>query len=126
VRPGLSQTVTVLFVEDEELLRQAATKILGKAGVRAIEAADGSTALHIIRAHPEAIDALVLDVTLPGASSREVLEEARRLRPEMKVIVASAYAEEVAEASLQSPITRFLRKPYKPSELEELIRRTVS
>ena len=122
----LSDVVTVLLVEDEEFLRRAASKILGKSGIRALEAADGSIALQIIRAHPEPIDVLVLDMTLPGASSREVVDEARRLRPEMKVIVASAYSEEVARAALEFPVRRFLRKPYKTSELEELIRQTIS
>jgi PAS domain S-box-containing protein len=125
-RSQLSHVVTVLFVEDEELLRRAASKILGKSGIRAIEAADGSIALQIIRAHPEPIDVLVLDMTLPGTPSREVIEEARRLRPEMKVIVVSAYSEEVARAALEFPVRRFLRKPYKTGELEELIRQTIS
>jgi PAS domain S-box-containing protein len=125
-RSQLSHGVTVLLVEDEALLRRAASKMLGKSGIRAIEAADGSVALQIIRVHPEPIDVLVLDMTIPGASSWEVVEEARRLRPEMKVIVASAYSEEVARAALEFPVRRFLRKPYKTSELEELIRQTIS
>jgi len=125
-RQRLCEIVTILLVEDEELLRRAASRMLSKSGIRAIEAADGSIALHIIRAHPEVIDVMVLDITLPGASSREVFEEARRLRPDMKIIVASAYSEEIAKASLHSPIPRFFRKPYKPGELEELIRQIIS
>jgi len=53
-------------VEDEHVLRLAVSKALRKEGFSVIEAGDGSTAMDLIRAHPERIDLLLLDVTLPG------------------------------------------------------------
>ena len=64
-------------------------------------------------------------MTIPGVPSREVFEEARRLRPEMRVIVTSAYGADVAAASLQVSIERFIRKPYRLGDLVDLIRQTV-
>lgn len=122
----LSQAATVLFVEDEDHLRQAASKMLRKEGFSVIEAPDGSAALDTIRTQQKAIDVLFLDITLPGAPSREVFGEARRLRPEMKVIVTSAYNKEMAAASLQGGVDRFLRKPYRFGELTDLIRQALS
>ncbi len=59
------------------------------------QASDGSSALELIRTSPRiAIDAMLLDVTLPGASCREVLEEAERLRPDLVTILTSAYSHE--------------------------------
>jgi PAS domain S-box-containing protein len=119
--PQQSRGSTVLVVEDEAPLRQAVSKMLGKKGARVIEAADGGTALDAIRTQQTRIDVVVLDITIPGASSREVFEEAIRLRPELRVIVTSAYSEDVAVASLQHHFQHFLRKPYRLSDLLGLI-----
>jgi len=112
---------TILLVEDEDPLRQAVSKMLRKTGMTVIEAANGSTAMDAIRA-ARRIDVLILDITIPGASSRDVFAEANRLRPETRMIVLSAYPKDVAAASLQAPVEHFIRKPYRVSELVELIR----
>jgi chemotaxis methyl-accepting protein methylase/chemotaxis response regulator CheB/signal transduction histidine kinase len=121
-----SRNATVLVVEDEDLLRQGVSKMLQKMGSSVIEAMDGSAALNLIRAHKDHIDILLLDITLPGASSREVFEEAKRLRPGMKVIATSAYSEEMAAATLAGKADRFLRKPYRLSDLADSIRELLS
>jgi PAS domain S-box-containing protein len=114
---------TILLVEDEDPLRQAVSKMLRKTGMTVIEAANGSAAMDAIRA-TERIDVLILDITIPGASSRDVFAEAKRLRPKMRMIVLSAYPKNVAAESLQAPVEHFIRKPYRMSELVELIRHT--
>jgi len=116
-----SPATTVLVVEDEAGLRQAVSKMLGKRGFSVIEAPDGTAALDAIRGEKNPIDVLLLDITLPGASGREVLQEARRLRPEMRVVVTSAYTEEVAAEYLESTIEQFIRKPYVFKDLGRLI-----
>jgi DNA-binding NtrC family response regulator len=108
---------TILFVDDEDLLRQAVSKMLRKNGLSVIEARDGPGALDVIRAQKDQIDVLLLDVTLPGASSRHVYEEAKRLRPGMPVIINSAKTKEMAAASLATSIERFLRKPFRLGDL---------
>jgi PAS domain S-box-containing protein len=119
--PRQSTVTTVLVVEDEAPLRQAVSKMLARSGVFVIEAPDGASALDAIRTHEDRIDILILDITIPGASSREIFEEALRLRPEVRVIVTSAYSEDVAEESLRGPIQHFLRKPYRLGDLAVLI-----
>ncbi|HEY6342686.1 MAG TPA: ATP-binding protein [Bryobacteraceae bacterium] len=126
-QPALfSQAGTILVVEDENALRQAVSKMLTRHGFSVMEARDGSVALDAIRGQHNPIDVLFLDMTVPGASGREVLDEARRLRPEMKVIVTSAYPKEMAAASLQTTIEPFIRKPYRLDDVVELIRRKYS
>jgi two-component system, cell cycle sensor histidine kinase and response regulator CckA len=121
-----SRAATILIVEDEELLLQATAKMLRKAGFSAVEAIDGSAGLDAIRGHQNPIDVLLLDLTLPGTPSRDVLEEGNRLRPEMKVIVTSAYNEAMAAASLGVTIERFIRKPYRLDDLVALVRQAIS
>ena len=95
--------------------------MLGKRGFSVIEAPDGTAALDAIREQKNSIDVLLLDITLPGASGREVLQEARRLRPEMRVLITSAYTEQMASAYLESTIEHFIRKPYRFDDLAQLI-----
>jgi len=112
---------TVLLVEDETGLRQAVSTMLRKRGFTVIEASDGTAALDAIRGQKNPIDVLLLDITLPGASGPEILQEARSLRPAMKVVVTSAYPEEVASVFLESTIEHFIRKPYRFEDLVRLI-----
>ncbi len=68
--------------------------------------------MDLIRTHAGDIDAVLLDVTLPGVASRDVFKEAIRLRPEVKVILTSAYGREVVNASFPGVhVERFIRKP---------------
>jgi two-component system, cell cycle sensor histidine kinase and response regulator CckA len=122
---GPSPETSVLVVEDEGSLRLAVSKMLDKTGFSVIEASDGSAALEAIRAHESPIDVLFLDITLPGTPSREVYEEARRLRPRMSLIVTSAYSKALAEETLGGTIERFIRKPYRLNDLTALIRQSL-
>ncbi len=121
-----SQKVTILVVEDEDPLRQAVAKMLRSSGFSVIEARDGSEALKTIREYKDPVDILFLDLNLPGTPSREILEEAKRLRPEIKPVITSAYPEDSASASLQVRVERFLQKPYRFRDLVDLIRKTLS
>ncbi len=118
---------TVLVVEDEELLRFAVSKMLRNNGFGVIEAGDGSAALELVRANKDEIDVMLLDMTLPGASSREILQEARQIRPNLKVILTSAYSRETVDGSFAGlPIEFFIRKPFKLADLMGLIRDVLS
>jgi signal transduction histidine kinase len=121
-----TQAPTVLVVEDEDLLRLATSRMLRKKCFTIIEASNGSAAMDLMRAHRDHIDVILLDVTLRGASSREVFKEAKRLRPNVKVIVTSAYNEDAANASLGARVERFIRKPYSLGEVIDTIREVLS
>jgi len=118
---------TVLVVEDEDYLRQATVKMLRKSGFEVVEAADGSSAVDLLRANRVAIDAILLDMTIPGASTREVVAEAANIRPDIRVILTSAYSQEMIEGSMGAPqIRSFLRKPYRFGDLLKTLRSSLS
>jgi DNA-binding NtrC family response regulator len=80
--------------------------------------------MDLIRAHKDQIDAVLLDVTLPGLSSREVFEEAQRMRADLNVIVTSAYSKETVDSTFTGlRITHFIRKPFRLGELVQLLGR---
>ena len=92
-----------------------------------IEAADGEAALDLFRAHPNRIDVVLLDMTLPGLSGRELLTEFRRLKPGVKIILTTAYSEAEISATLgKHPSSNFIRKPYKSDDLTNLIRKVLA
>jgi CheY-like chemotaxis protein len=86
-----------------------------------VEARDGTEALETLRSRHESLDVVLLDITLPGASSREVLLEANKLSERIKVVVTSAYSREFASETLQTDPEYFIRKPYRALELAELL-----
>jgi PAS domain S-box-containing protein len=114
---------TVLVVEDEETLLYAVSKLLQRRGFSVIQATNGSAALELIKSDENHIDAMLLDVTLPGASSREVLEETRQLRPDLIAILTSAYGrEEVNTLMAGLAVENFIRKPFHIDDLVTLLR----
>ena len=118
---------TVLIVEDEDALRVAVAQMLRKKGFFVLEAGDGSAALELMRAHKDGIDAMLLDITLPGVSSREVFDEVRKLHAGLKVILTSAYSRQTADESFNGlPVEGFLRKPFPLSELVGLLQQALS
>jgi PAS domain S-box-containing protein len=113
---------TILLVEDEEPLRAPIARLLQKSGYRVLEARDGSEALSLLRIHASELTAMVLDVSLPGVASPEVFRAARRLSPDLRVVVTSAYSEEtVANTFGGLPALRFLRKPMRIADLLKLL-----
>jgi hypothetical protein len=79
----------VLLVEDEEPLRQSVSEMLRTRGFSVVQAADGAPAVDLIRGQ-EGLDLILLDMTIPGTSSRELISEAERIRPNVKIILTSA------------------------------------
>ena len=121
--PPAAPRPTVLIVEDEEQLRLAVAKMLRKSGMKVFEASNGPAAIDSLRASGGEIDLLLLDLTIPGSSSQEVIAEAALTRPDMKIILASAYTEEMAKQMVDSlMISGFIRKPFKIGDLIQTLR----
>ena len=116
-------TGTILVVEEEEALRSALGKMLRRKGCTVIEAADGQTGIDQFRGSATKIDVVLLDLTLPGMSGAEVMAELRRIRPDLKVIVTSAYSRDLVQGTVDGQRPWFyIRKPYRFSQLTGLIR----
>ena len=118
---------SVLMIEDEEALRSAVCRMLRKNGFSVLEAEDGAGAVEVFRATHREIGVVLLDLTLPGLGGREILAEIRRLRPDVKVIVTTAYSRETATASLDGyDGWSFIRKPYRVAELMSMLQESLA
>jgi CheY-like chemotaxis protein len=118
----------VLVVDDDEAVLELAGEFLERAGLAVVAAGGGRDALAIIRAESGAeIAAVVLDLAMPDLDGRDTLLEIRRLRPDLPVVLASGFGEDVgAERAADDEIAAFLRKPYEPDDLVEAIRTALS
>jgi CheY-like chemotaxis protein len=113
---------TVLFVEDELSLQAPASTMLRKHGYTVIEAHDGVRAVELFRANQETIDAVLLDITLPGKSGPEVFQELVGIRPDVKVIFTTAHSRQRALSELAGREGwAFIRKPYQLGDLVSLL-----
>ena len=114
--PGAGRTV--LLVEDEPLVRAAARRILGSRGYHVMEAFDADDALAKEAQHAGVIDVLLSDVVMPGLNGRELADRLVVLRPHMKVVFMSGYAEHGAvKQGLLAGGASFISKPYTPDGL---------
>jgi CheY-like chemotaxis protein len=118
-----SQHGTILVVEDEGHLREPIVKMLRKTCLEVFEAADGSSAINLLRAAGGKIDVILLDMTLPGASNHEIVAEAANVKPNIRIILTSAYSQEmIADAMSPPQIRSFIRKPFQLGELLKALR----
>ena len=115
------------MIEDEEALRSAVCKMLRKNGFSVREAEDGAEAIEVFRAAHRDIGAVLLDLALPGLGGREILAEIRRLRPDVKVIITTAYSRETATASLDGyDGWAFIQKPYRVAEVISMLQESLA
>ncbi|MCE9554429.1 MAG: response regulator [Planctomycetes bacterium] len=119
-------TETVLLVEDEAALRTLTGRILRGQGYTVLEARDGNEALIIWADHGPSIDLLLTDVVMPQMSGRELADRLRALKPELKVLFVSGYAEDaiVRHGILEANIP-FLQKPFTAEVLAQRLRQTL-
>jgi PAS domain S-box-containing protein len=115
---GAQVRETILVVEDDSRVRQLTVKRLKQIGYQVLEAGDGPTALEILR-RGAPVDLVFTDLIMPGGlSGREVAIRARQIKPGVKVMLTSGYAEELIHADdLRRDQLKVLRKPYKQGEL---------
>jgi PAS domain S-box-containing protein len=118
---------TVLVVEDDERVRHLTIKRLKLIGYQVLEARDGPGALEILR-RGQHVDLVFTDLIMPGGlSGREVAIRAREMRPGIKVLLTSGYAEELVHGDdLQRERLKVLRKPYQQAELVTMLRDVLS
>jgi PAS domain S-box-containing protein len=113
----------ILVVEDDERVRQLTVTRLKTIGHDAIEARDGFEALNLLQSGAH-VDLVLTDMIMPGGlSGRDVAHRARDLKPGIKVLLTTGYAEDLGHADdVESDSLRVLRKPYRQAELAMALR----
>jgi DNA-binding response OmpR family regulator len=100
--------------------------MLGEQGYRTLEAVDGTAGLSILRTKAR-VDLLVTDVGLPGMNGRQLADQARETRPDLKILFITGYAESVAMAGgFLQPGMEMITKPFDLDNLSRRVRAMIS
>jgi PAS domain S-box-containing protein len=112
-------SATILLVEDEQAVRELASRILRRQGYRILEAADGQAALRIAGDHMGEIDLLLTDVVMPGGfSGRQLAEQLVSQRHDLKVLYMSGYTDDaITHYGVLDAGIAYLQKPFTPNAL---------
>ncbi len=116
-------TETILFVEDERLVREIAIRTLHRLGYHVIEAAHGEEALERGREFQGDIHILVTDIVMPGMNGRELADEIVADRPGIKILFTSGYTDDIIlRHGVRNREVNFLPKPYSPEIIARKVR----
>ncbi|MDH4183503.1 MAG: PAS domain S-box protein [Nitrospinota bacterium] len=106
-------TGTILIIDDEEIVRDVASKLLGLMGLKTLTASDGVHGLEMFEAHMDDIGLVLLDLTMPRMDGLECLKRLKALKSNVRVIIASGYDEqEVSGLFSGQGATGFIQKPF--------------
>jgi PAS domain S-box-containing protein len=116
-------TETILFVEDEESVRELVGEYLRGRGYRIIEASDGIQALDLAAKHDGAIHLLITDVVMPRLSGRELATRLAAKRPSLKVLYISGYTDDsIFRHGVLEGGMAFLQKPFNLKSIAQKVR----
>jgi two-component system, cell cycle sensor histidine kinase and response regulator CckA len=114
---------TIVVAEDEELVRNLLVRVLEWSGYKVLAFSSGEDALGLLSDVNNRADLLLTDVVMPGMNGRELAERARDLRPDLKVLYASGYTDDIIhQHGVAEQGAQFISKPYSISELTNRLR----
>ena len=125
--PAVEADASVLVIDDEPTVRMLVADALGDLGYHCLEAGDGVAGLRLLEGDAP-VDLLITDVGLPGGlNGRQVADAARRLRPGLKILFITGYAENaVLNHGHIAPGMEVLTKPFAIEELANRVRRLIA
>lgn len=118
---------TVLVVDDEEMVRRLAARILLGEGYHVIEAGGGDEAVRALQRASSRIDAVVTDVAMPGLGGRQLGETIQRCWPRVRVLYMSGFpARKMVDEGSLDPTSPFLQKPFTREQLARKLREVLA
>jgi signal transduction histidine kinase len=116
---------TILIVEDDPAVRALVTQVLGELGYAYLEAADAVGAVPILESG-QRIDLMISDVGLPGMNGRQLADIGRQMRPELKVLFITGYAENAGvRAGFLETGMQMITKPFAFDQLTAKVREMI-
>jgi PAS domain S-box-containing protein len=114
---------TILLVEDEEAVRELASRILSAKGYSVVAAKSGKEAEQFSEKHAGKIHLLLTDIIMPGTSGRELARRITARHPRTRVLYMSGYTDNVlAQGGVLEEGLSFLQKPFTPAALSQKVR----
>lgn len=117
---------TVLVVDDEEMVRRLAARILLGEGYHVIEAGGGDEAVRILQRASSRIDAVLTDVAMPGLGGRQLGETVLRCWPRVRLLFMSGFPGQRIRDEGLDPTAPFIQKPFTREQLSRKIKEVLS
>ncbi len=118
----MGDQATILIVDDDALINIGTLDMLTDMGHRALDAYSGHEALTILE-RGEPVDLMLTDYAMPGMTGLQLAREARRLRPDLRVVLVSGY-DELPDGDV-TDLPR-LAKPFSPEDLTAVVERLLA
>ena len=118
----MNKAFTILVIDDEPSVRSAVALVLGKASMRVLEAESAASALKIWEKQRNAVDLLLVDISMPEMTGPEFVHELFAGKAGVPVIFMSGLGRgDVLEATIDVPHLTILQKPFAPRDLLQVI-----
>jgi PAS domain S-box-containing protein len=105
---------TILLVDDEQALTDAAAEFMKQYGFTVLTGSSGEEALDVFNSNRESVDLVIMDLGMPGMGGKACLQELLKINPHLNVIIASGYADPAVEHDVTAlGACSFVRKPYQ-------------
>jgi signal transduction histidine kinase/ActR/RegA family two-component response regulator len=109
---------TVLVIDDEEMIRKVAARMLQAAGLEVMQAASGAEAIGLVREHGPALSLVLLDMVMPVLDGRATFHELRKRSPRLPILICSGYSEQsTIDDLLAKGAMGLVRKPFERLDL---------
>lgn len=118
----MKDNVSILVVDDEQMMRELLKKILTREGYKVTTAADGLDALDVLR--EEKIDMVISDMKMPGLDGFGLLKTVKEQYPQVGVIMMTAYGDTyTVKDALLLGADEYITKPFKSYEISLVVER---
>jgi CheY-like chemotaxis protein/anti-sigma regulatory factor (Ser/Thr protein kinase) len=109
---------TIMLVDDEKMILEVGTAMLGRLGYEVLTAVDGRSALELYRREKDRIGLVILDMVMPGMGGSETFDRLKACDPGVKVLLSSGYSlDGQASEIIQRGCVGFIQKPFNLSQL---------
>ena len=117
---------TILLAEDDDAVRDLASRILRRAGYFVLEARDGEDAVAMFKRHASQVDLLFMDVVMPRMGGYDAFERIREISPDIRALFSSGYSENAVHTNfVLKQGVHLVQKPYSPNVLLRRIRQAL-
>ena len=122
-----NESIKILVVDDEEMIRELAREALQELGFEVLTAVNGLEALKIYEDNQDKIRAVLLDLMMPVMDGVRTFENLRKVNPELNVVLCSGYNEQEATQKFQNQgLAGFLHKPFTMADLKRELKKVIS
>jgi CheY-like chemotaxis protein len=117
-----SEDMDILFVDDEEPLRDAGVRMLENLGYRVTAVSSGIEALDLVAGEPGKIDLVITDMTMPGMTGIELAQRLLGIQPDIPIILCTGYHDTLSREKVKElGVREYLTKPYSLREIAGII-----